>query len=179
LLHLCHGMAWYCRTSGIGPPYPTINRNLVNIIFLSCPVEFDAHTQRMTDNVPRLTPSFFWFSNCPLCATRLCHIDCFMPHTDVCNMRLPILWLVRQQQRAFCHCRDSLKGGRCWVVGPLQNLNLKCTDFVDSMKLNVLRDIHFSRNQQKSSTLEFWKFLKAESFILNSVKMEGTRWFWK
>ena len=44
---------------------------------------------------------------------------------------------------------------------PLQNLNLICTHFVD-MKLNVLRDLPFSGNRQKTSTLEFWKILKTE-----------------
>ena len=158
LLHLCHRMARYCSTSRIGPTYLTVNRNVVNITFLSCPVEFDAHIQRMTDTVPRLMPSFFWLSSCPLCATCLCHINCFMPHTEVCDVWLPYLWLVRRQMASF-HCRGSLKGGRCWIVGSLQNLNLKCTDFVDS-KLNILviyPSAGISRRLVHYNFGKFWK----------------------
>jgi len=51
----------------------------------------------------------------------------------------------------------------------LQNLNLKCTDFVDTMKLNVLHDLPFSRNQHYIRIMENFE---NRSCILNSVKME-------
>ena len=72
-----------------------------------------------------LQTAVFWLSNCPLCATRLfhspqCHRD--MCHRDIC---LPILWLVRQRKRVFCHCRGSLKGGGCRLYPHPQNLKPK------------------------------------------------------
>jgi hypothetical protein len=53
----------------------------------------------------RMHSSVFRLSNRPLCATRLFHAPQW--HCDTC---LPILWLVRQRKRVFCHCRGSIKG---------------------------------------------------------------------
>ena len=83
------------------------------------PVQFD------TQCIPPLQTAVFWLSNCPLCATRLfhspqCHRD--MCHRDIC---LPILWLVRQRKRVFCHCWGSLKGGGCRLYPHPQNLKPK------------------------------------------------------
>jgi len=63
------------------------------------------------------------------------------------------------------NCRGAPSGGGGVADGAagLQptphppNRSLKTTDFVDTVKLNVLRDLPFSRNRPMDSVLEFKK----------------------